>query len=164
MIIDTNAYKSLRAAASRMDRPEILALVFRSQTPGMIGRMGDLKGKQIEKARIIPLIWMARFSDGPDGVRPCAKIDMAPSEAWMDCARLTELDRRRQMIVGDIPPEVRLAFGRWYSAPRVALPAYRWVAQILTEVADLEPDNGQIRVAAEILRQSIAEIEAKRAA
>lgn len=164
MIINPDAYLTLRAVAARMDRPELLTLTFRNRTRPMVGRIGEMRGKLIEKARFVPLIWMARFSDGPGGVRPCSKVDLAPSEAWLECARLDELDRRRKLIVGEIPAEVRLAFGAWYTSPRVALPAYRWVIEVLDEVAAIETDNGPIRTTAEILRQSIAEIEGKRRA
>lgn len=136
-IVNLDRYRAYRASALDFrsgSSPEILAFAFRRGTP-IVGRIGDLRGKRIQRARLCTLIWAARF-DGE--ARPICSIAFEPSEAWLAVDRLDLLDRRRQGIVGDIPPAVRLALNNWYGAPRVTRPAYEWLLQVLEEIAPLE--------------------------
>lgn len=135
-IVNLDKYRAYRAAAMdlKLGAPELLAFSFRQGTP-LVGRIGDLRGKRIQRARLSTCIWVARFD--PE-IRPTASILFEPSEAWMSVDRLDVIDRRRQGIVGEIPPAVRLALNNWYGSPRVTRPAYEWLLRILDEIAPLE--------------------------
>lgn len=136
-IVNLEKYREYRAAAMNLHlgAPELLAFSFRRGTP-MMGRLDDLRGKRIQRARLCTLIWVARFD--PE-IRPTSSILFEPSEAWMSVERLDVIDRRRQGIVGEIPGPVRLALNNWYGSRRVTRPAYEWLLQILDEIAPLEP-------------------------
>ena len=133
-IVNLDHYRAHRAAALRLAAPEILAFAFRRGLP-IVGRIGDLRGKRFQRARLCTLIWAARFDSE---VRPISSILFEPSEAWMSVERLDLIDQRRKAIVGEIPPAVRLALNNWYGSPRVTRPAYEWLLQILDEIAPLE--------------------------
>lgn len=161
-IVNLEKYLLYRGIAHKLGRgitPEILAFTFRRGNK-IVGRLGDQRGKLIQRARMMPILWAARYGDRD--VRTDCALSLWPSEAWIEVDRLDAMDARRQAIVGEIPPAVRISFGMWSEAPRVNREAYGWLIQVLDEIATVDDSRG-IQVGRELLRQALDEIAAKAA-
>lgn len=151
-LVNLDAYRAHRTAALRLTDPEILAFAFRRGTP-IVARMGDLRGKRVQRARLCTLIYAMRIEGA---VRPTASILFEPAEAWLAVDRLDLIDQRRRAIVGEVPAPVRLALNHWYGSPRITRPAYEWLLGVLDEIAPLEPCPS-FRFVRERIRQAIDE-------
>lgn len=162
-IVNLEKYLLYRGIARQLGRgitPEILAFTFRRGNK-IVGRLGDQRGQQIQRARVLQVLHAAKFDEGD--VRTVCSVSLWPSEAWIEVDRLDAMDARRRAIVGEIPPAIRISFGMWSEAPRVNGEAYRWLIQALDEIATVD-DSRSILVGREILQQALDEIAAKRAA
>lgn len=159
-IVNTHRYLAYRDAilSTSGSRPELLALVFR-RGPVVEGRIGELRGKRIQRARVVPLVWAGIHEEK---ITTDAGVYFRPEEAWFDVEKLDQLERRCRGIVGEIPPAVRLSFGMWMQTPRVSAGCLEWLAAVFAEIAEVDRSRG-IEFAREVIAQHRQALAAKAA-